>query len=83
MDDLPTPDELGEKLKAGEITKEEAVEVMSQRARRDGLAGLYGPPMSEEAKRVEAKGTRKLGTLVFFLIIMALVTLYALMQMLG
>ncbi len=42
-DDLPTPEELGEKLKRGEITKEEAIEVMSERARREAFAGLYGP----------------------------------------
>jgi hypothetical protein len=42
-DDLPTPEELGEKLKRGEITKEEAIEVMSERARRDAFANLFGP----------------------------------------
>ena len=41
--DLPTPEELGEKLKRGEITKEEAIEVMSERARREAFAGLYAP----------------------------------------
>lgn len=44
MSDLPTPDELGEMLKAGQITKEQAVEIMSERARREALGGLYGPP---------------------------------------
>jgi len=44
MSDLPTPDELGDKLKAGEITKEQAIEIMSERARREALGGLYGPP---------------------------------------
>jgi hypothetical protein len=42
-DDLSTPEELGEKLKRGEITKEEAIEVMSERARREAFAGLYTP----------------------------------------
>jgi len=41
--DLPTPEELGEKLKRGEITKEEAIEVMTERARREAFATLYGP----------------------------------------
>ncbi len=41
--DLPTPEELGEKLKRGEITREEAIEVMSERARREAFAGLYAP----------------------------------------
>jgi hypothetical protein len=44
MSDLLTPDELGDKLKAGEITKEQAIEIMSERARREALGGLYGPP---------------------------------------
>ncbi|NLF17573.1 MAG: hypothetical protein GX595_09975 [Lentisphaerae bacterium] len=48
--DLPTPEELGEKLKRGEITKEEAIEVMSERARREALAGLYGPPATTPAR---------------------------------
>ena len=42
MDDLPTPEELGDKLKAGEITREEAIEVMSERARREAFRQIYG-----------------------------------------
>ncbi len=42
-DELPTPEELGEKLKRGEITREEAIEVMTERARREAFANLFGP----------------------------------------
>jgi len=41
--DLLTPEELGEKLKRGEITREEAVEIMTERARREAFANLFGP----------------------------------------
>jgi hypothetical protein len=55
MSDLPTPDELGDKLKAGEITKEEAIEIMSERARREALGGLYGPPPDQNKRDPQAK----------------------------
>ncbi len=48
-DNLPTPDELGDLLKAGEITRAEAIEIMSERARREALAGLYSPPADGSA----------------------------------
>ncbi len=57
MSDLPTPDELGEMLKAGQITKEQAVEIMSERARREALGGLYGPP--PDAKRNDPRAEEK------------------------
>jgi hypothetical protein len=57
MSDLPTPDELGDMLKAGKITKEQAVEIMSERARREALGGLYGPPA--EAKRSDPRAEEK------------------------
>ncbi len=47
MTDYPTPEELGEKLTAGEITKEEAVEIMAQRARADAMTSLYSPAAGE------------------------------------
>ena len=34
MVDYPTDDELGEKLQKGEITREEVIEIMSERARQ-------------------------------------------------
>lgn len=57
MNDLPTPDELGDMLKAGEITKEQAIEIMSERARREALGGLYGPP--PETKRSDPRAEEK------------------------
>ena len=42
-DDLPTPEELGEQIKAGKITEAEAIEIMSERARRQAFANLFGP----------------------------------------
>ena len=85
MDDLPTPDELGEKLKAGEITREEAIEVMSERARREALAGLYGPQTGAPAGQTESdpQGTRRVSIVVCSLILLGLVLLYFLLQMLG
>ena len=73
MSDLPTPEELGDKLKAGEITKEQAIEIMSERARAEALGGLYGPP-PEQAKRdpeADAKATRALRAFVFTMAVLA------------
>ena len=42
-DKLPTPEELGERLKKGEITEGEAIEIMSERARREAFANLFNP----------------------------------------
>jgi hypothetical protein len=75
MSDLPTPDELGEKLKAGEITKEQAVEIMSERARREALGGLYGPP-PEQARPdpvAKAKAERLVRGMVVGMAILALI----------
>jgi hypothetical protein len=52
MSDLPTPEELGDKLKAGEITAAQAVEIMSERAAKR-LEGSMAP------RRSRAGGTRK------------------------
>lgn len=41
--DSLTPDELGELLQRGEITKEEAIEIMAQRTRNEAMQNLYGP----------------------------------------
>ena len=84
--DLPTPDELGEKLKRGEITKEEAIEIMSERARREAFAGLYGPaPTPDRAGAAPAgsKPSRWRTLAVFALIAVLLVLLYVALQLLG
>ena len=51
-DKLPTPEELGERLKKGEITEAEAIEIMSERARREAFANLFNPnaKLGEEEK---------------------------------
>jgi len=60
MDKLPTPDELGEMIAAGKISKGEAVEIMAQRARAEafsemqqmmGKAGQPGNGTSQPAHR--------------------------------
>ena len=52
-DKLPTPEELGERLKKGEITEGEAIEIMSERARREAFANLFNPnaKLGEEEKK--------------------------------
>lgn len=55
-DKLPTPEELGERLKKGEITEAEAIEIMSERARREAFANLFNPNAKlgvEEKKAAE------------------------------
>jgi hypothetical protein len=84
--DLPTPDELGEKLKRGEITKEEAVEIMSERARRDAFAGLYGPlPPGGGAEGVPAGSKRSPWRALagVALVVLLLLLLYVGLQLLG
>ena len=52
-DKLPTPEELGERLKKGEITEAEAIEIMSERARREAFSNLFNPnaKLGEEEKK--------------------------------
>ncbi|MBN2451176.1 MAG: hypothetical protein JXR77_12350 [Lentisphaeria bacterium] len=87
MNDLPTPEELGEKLKRGEITKEEAIEVMSERARREAFAQMYAPPAGDRHGRGTAQGAdrsaQRAGRWVLVGIIVLLVILYILLQVLG
>ena len=54
-DKLPTPEELGERLKKGEITEGEAIEIMSERARREAFATLFNPnaKLGAEEKKAE------------------------------
>lgn len=51
MVDYPTDDELGEKLLKGEITREEVIEIMSERARQNAFATLFNPnpPLGRQA----------------------------------
>jgi len=81
-DDLPTPDELGEKLKAGEITREEAIEIMSERARREALAGLYSPAPQSPTDAGKANGSGRAATWVGVAIIVFIVVLFVVVQFL-
>ena len=85
MSDLPTPEELGDKLKAGQITKEEAIEIMSERARREALGGLYGPPPDPNRRDPQAAARAQalvrgigIATAVLGLILVALLVWIAL-----
>lgn len=86
-DDLSTPEELGEKLKRGEITKEDAIEIMSERARREAFAGLYAPVVPPDAAGKPAGTPRRrawkaVAAFAAFLI-GALVLLWVLLWLLG
>ncbi|NMA47887.1 MAG: hypothetical protein GX945_15130 [Lentisphaerae bacterium] len=52
MVDYPTDEELGEKLQKGEITREEVIEIMSERARQQAFATLFNPsaPLGQATK---------------------------------
>ena len=58
-DKLPTPDELGERLKKGEITEAEAIEIMSERARREAFANLFNPAAQQSAQEEKPKESAK------------------------
>lgn len=81
VNDLPTPDELGEKLKAGEITREEAVEIMSERARREAFASMYGAA-GGEGDREGNRDRRYAGVLIAGGILLLVVLLLILTQFL-
>lgn len=78
-DKLPTPEELGERLKKGEITEAEAIEIMSERARREAFATLFNPNAklgeeegkSQEHPKKQWKQAALLATVVIILIILA------------
>ena len=78
-DKLPTPEELGERLKKGEITEAEAIEIMSERARREAFANLFNPnaKLGEEEKKAEEppkkqwKQAAVLAAVIILLIIIA------------
>jgi len=78
-DKLPTPEELGERLKKGEITEGEAIEIMSERARREAFATLFNPnakldaeeKKAEEPPKKQWKQAALLAVVIILLIIIA------------
>jgi len=69
-DDLLTPEELGEKLKRGEITREEAVEIMTERARREAFANLFGPMPGTEGKAAPPTQVRPWKAIAAFVVLL-------------
>ncbi|MGI5922508.1 MAG: hypothetical protein ACOX9E_01040 [Lentisphaeria bacterium] len=63
MVDYPTDDELGEKLQKGEITREEVIEIMSERARQQAFATLFNPsaPLGRAAQDRQQPGAGDAG----------------------
>jgi hypothetical protein len=85
-DELPTPEELGEKLKRGEITKEEAIEVMTERARREAFASLYGPMAGTAGAAAPSAGARRPWKAIaafVLLLLAAMVLLWLLLRVLA
>ena len=78
-DKLPTPEELGERLKKGEITEAEAIEIMSERARREAFANLFNPnaklgadeKKAEEPPKKQWKQAALFAAVIILLIIIA------------
>ena len=76
---LPTPDELGERLEKGEITEAEAIEIMSERARREAFANLFNPAAGlpgtaadEKAEKPPRRQGRQAAVLVAVVILLIL-----------
>lgn len=76
-DDLPTPEELGEQIKAGKITEAEAIEIMSDRARRQAFANLFGPQQPQP--KPESPGLQKKQVAILVLIIIVLIIIASFM----
>ena len=77
-DPLPTPEELGERLKKGEITEAEAIEIMSQRARREAFATMFNPaaqqsPQEEKPQASHKKQVKQTVILVVVIIIIIVI----------
>ena len=82
-DKLPTPEELGERLKKGEITEAEAIEIMSERARREAFANLFNPNAKlgeEEKKAVEPPKKQWKQAALFAAVIILLIIIACLLK---
>jgi len=82
-DKLPTPEELGERLKKGEITEGEAIEIMSERARREAFANLFNPNAKlggEEEKPKESAKKQKKQAIIFAVVIIIIIVIACLLK---
>ncbi|MBO7091370.1 MAG: hypothetical protein J6W23_06260 [Victivallales bacterium] len=78
-DKLPTPEELGERLKKGEITEAEAIEIMSERARREAFANLFNPnaKLGEEEKKPQEHPKKQWKQAVVLVIVVIILIIIA------
>ena len=78
-DKLPTPEELGERLKKGEITEAEAIEIMSERARREAFANLFNPnaKLGEEEKKAAEPPKKQWKQAALFAVVIILLIIIA------
>ena len=78
-DKLPTPEELGERLKKGEITEAEAVEIMSERARREAFANLFNPKakLGEEQKKPQETPKKQVKQAVVLVVVIIIIIVIA------
>ena len=81
-DKLPTPEELGERLKKGEITEAEAIEIMSERARREAFSNLFNPnaKLGEEKKAAEPPKKQWKQAAIFAAVIILLIIIACLLK---
>ena len=78
-DKLPTPEELGERLKKGEITEAEAIEIMSERARREAFANLFNPnaKLGEEQKKPPETPKKQVKQAVILVVVIIIIIVIA------
>ena len=78
-DKLPTPEELGERLKKGEITEAEAIEIMSERARREAFANLFNPnaKLGEEQKKPPETPKKQVKQAIILVVIIIIIIVIA------
>ena len=78
-DKLPTPEELGERLKKGEVTEAEAIEIMSERARREAFANLFNPnaKLGEEQKKPPETPKKQVKQAVVLVVVIIIIIVIA------
>ena len=78
-DKLPTQEELGERLKKGEITEAEAIEIMSERARREAFANLFNPhaKLGEEQKKPQETPKKQVKQAVVLVVVIIIIIVIA------